>query len=456
MDENLLTTFARQGTELLYQDDPFLYDLLEREYQRQANTLALVASSSIVDPSVLACEGLSPVNVTAEGYPGRRFHAGCKLIDEIEQLAIDRAKQIFGAQYANVQPHCASSANEIVMMGLLKPGDTILGMELQYGGHLTHGARASISGQYFTAVGYGVGEAGLLDYDQVHKLAEESRPQLIVCGATAYPRVIDFKRFREIADDVGALLLADITHIAGLVTAGLHPSPIDFAHFTTTCTHKQLCGPRGGLILMGKDSHSLAPDGKRTLSELIQSAVFPLLQGAPVPNVIAAKARAFARAGTGDFKILAERILTDARSLAGYFIEKGYDLICGGTDNHIVLIDLAHRGPTGAIAESALEESHIIVNKNKVPGDKRSSLVTSGIRLGTNSVAIRKMGPAEMKRCADLIDKVLTSIEVLGERDYRLDKRVRDSVRNDVKNLCEEFPIPRYPLLKATAADGTV
>jgi glycine hydroxymethyltransferase len=452
MKESILTTLARQGVELLQEDDTLLYDLLEREYHRQANTLALVASSSIVDPSVLACEGMHPVNVTAEGYPGRRFHAGCKVIDEIEQLAIDRAKQIFGAQYACVQPHCASSANEIVMFGLLKPGDTIMGMELQYGGHLTHGASASISGQYFNAVGYGVGEGGFIDYNQVHKLAKECRPQLIICGATAYPRVIDFKRFREIADDVGAFLLADITHVAGLVVANLHPSPIDFAHFTTTCTHKQLNGPRGGLILMGKDHLNLAPDGKRTLSQLIQSAVFPLFQGAPVPNVIAAKARAFARASTPAFKILANQIVTNAKALAVYCVEKGYEVISGGTDNHIVVIDLGPRGLTGAIAEHALEESHIIVNKNKVPGDKKSSLVTSGIRLGTNSVAVRKMGPDEMKRCADLIDKVLTSITVLGDRDHTLDSRVIDSVRDEVSRLCKEFPIPRYPLPKSISA----
>jgi len=445
MSESVLETFARRGIELLHQDDSVLYELLEREYQRQANTLALVASSSIVDPSVLACEGMVPVNVTAEGYPGNRFHAGCKIIDEIEQLAIDRARHAFKAQYANVQPHCASSANEIVMFGLLKPGDTILGMELQSGGHLTHGARSSISGQYFNAVAYGVGENGFLDYEQVHRLAEEHKPQLIICGATAYPRVIDFKRFREIADDVGAFLLADITHIAGLVVAGLHPSPIDFAHFTTTCTHKQLYGPRGGLILIGKDHLNPTRDGKRTLSQMIQNAVFPLLQGAPVPNVIAAKARALAMAATEDAKLLANRIVTNARALAKDFIEKGYDVISGGTDNHIVVLNLVPRNLTGVVAENALEDSHIIVNRNKIPGDKRPPLVTSGIRLGTNSVAIRGMGAGEMKECADLMDKVLTSIDILGERNYTLDKNVADQVRDDVKNLCARFPLSRYP-----------
>lgn len=449
MNEPILTTFARRGVELLYQDDAVLYELLEREYRRQANTLALVASSSVVDPSVLACEGMVPVNVTAEGYPGRRFHAGCDLIDEIEQLAIERAKQAFQAQYANVQPHSASSANEIVMLSLLKPGDAILGMELQSGGHLTHGAKASISGQYFKAFGYGVGDDGLLDYDQVSELAERCKPRLIVCGATAYPRAINFERFREIADRVDAFLLADITHIAALVIAGLHPSPINVAHFTTTCTHKQIYGPRGGLILMGRDHLGPSPDPKRTLSETIQSAVFPLLQGAPVPNVIAAKARALARATTPDFKALAEAIAANARDLAGSLRARGYDLVSGGTDNHIVLINLLSRNLTGVVAEKALEESHIIVNKNKVPGDNKSPLVTSGIRLGTNSVAARGMGAAQMERCADLIERVLTSIDAAGERDYKLDARVRDEVRAEVKLLCEEFPIPRYPVPRA-------
>jgi len=446
MNEPRLTTFARRGVELLREEDTGLYELLDQEYQRQAQTLALVASSSIVDPSVLACEGMAPVNVTAEGYPGRRFHAGCKFIDEIEQLAIERAKKAFQAQYANVQPHSASLANEIVMFGLLNPGDTVLGMELQSGGHLTHGAKASISGQYFKAVGYGLSGEELIDYDEVHRLARQCRPKLIICGATAYPRVIDFRRFREIADDVGAFLLADITHIAGLVVAGLHPSPIDCAHFTTTCTHKQLYGPRGGLILMGRDHLDLAPDRKRTLSGMVQSAVFPLLQGAPVPNAIAAKARALGMVLTTDFKALAARILDNARALAACFIERDYRLISGGTDNHIVLLDLTPRALTGAVAERALEESNIIVNKNKVPGDRKSAHVTSGIRLGTNSVALREMGPGEMKQCVGLIDKTLTSVAVRGESDYSLDRGSRESVRAEVRLLCERFPIPRYPM----------
>jgi glycine hydroxymethyltransferase len=447
MSETILTAFARQGVDLLRQEDPALCRLLEQEYERQTTTLAMVASSSIVDPSVLACEGTVPVNVTAEGYPGRRFHAGCQFIDEIEQLAIDRAKAAFKAQYANVQPHSASLANEIVMFSLLKPGDTILGMQLQYGGHLTHGAKASISGRYFNAIGYGLNEEGFIDYDQVSRLAHEVRPRLIICGATAYPRIIDFRRFREIADEVGAFLLADITHTAGLVVAGLHPSPIDHAHFTTTCTHKQLYGPRGGLILIGRDSDNPSPDGRSTLAELMQSAVFPMVQGAPIPNMLAAKARALARVVRPEFHILAKQIIANGRALAACFVNKGYPVVSGGSDNHIVLLDVAARGLTGLIAERALEACNVIVNKNKIPGDKKSTLVTSGIRLGTNSVARRGMGAAEMKECANLIDKVLGSLDVFGDYKYALGSATKESVQDTVRQLCRRFPIPYYPMM---------
>ena len=445
MHTNLLHSFAQHGMDLLLQEDAVLYEMLEREYERQRNTLAMVASSSIVDPSVLACEGMMPVNVTAEGYPKRRFHAGCTIIDEIEQLAIERARLAFKAQYANVQPHCASSANEIVMFSLLKAGDTILGMELEHGGHLTHGAKASVSGQYFKAVGYGLDDEGVIDYEQVYEMARRHRPRLIICGATAYPRVVDFAKFREIADEVGAFLLADITHIAGLVVAGVHPSPIDHAHFTTTCTHKQLYGPRGGLVLIGRDYESPAPDGKRTLSELVQFGVFPLFQGAPVQNVIAAKARAFARLMTPEFQQLAHKIVANARAIAQSFMSKDYKVISNGSDNHIVLVDLTGNGLSGIIAEKALEESNIIVNKNKIPGDRRSATITSGIRPGTNSISLREMGPAEMAHCVGLIDRVLKSVTVLGDREYILDPAVKKSVQSDTRELCEAFPIPRYP-----------
>jgi glycine hydroxymethyltransferase len=443
--ETMLDTFARQGTALLKQEDPSLYKLLEDEYCRQLDTLVMVASCSIAHPSVLTCEGTVGVNVTAEGYPGKRYHAGCEFIDGIEQLAIDRAKEAFKAQYANVQPHCATSANFIIISNLLKAGDCILGMELQYGGHLTHGAKASFSGQYFNAVGYGLDENGFIDYAQVARLAHECQPKLIICGATAYPRLIDFQRFRQIADEVGAFLLADISHTAGLVITGLHPSPIDHAHFTTTCTHKQLFGPRGGLILMGRDYLSPAPDGKRTLSAMLQRAVFPFFQGAPILNAIAAKARALALATTPEFKILARRIVANSGELARCFIDLGYKVISGGSSNHVILLDVASRGLTGVVAERALEESSIIVNKNRIPGDAKSALITSGLRLGTNTIAARGMGNNEMQACAELIHRVLTSIEIIDEQKYYLDNTVKELVQADVRQLCRSFPIPNYP-----------
>jgi glycine hydroxymethyltransferase len=447
MTQPVLGTLARHGIELLWQEDHQLYGLLEDEYARQMNTLVMVASSSIVHPSVLACEGLIAVNVTAEGYPGHRYHAGCEFVDGIEQLAIDRAKIAFSAQYANVQPHSATSANYIVMTSLLRPGDTVLGMELQYGGHLTHGSKVSLSGQYFNAYGYGLDADELIDYEQVARLAREHEPKLIICGATAYSRLIDFHRFRQIADETGAFLLADISHTAGLVIAGLHPNPIDEAHFTTTCTHKQLYGPRGGLILMGRDHSSLAPDGKRTLAETMQRAVFPFFQGAPILNAMAGKARALAIAVTPEFRILAERIVSNAQALAQCFLQKGYRVISGGTSNHIVVLDVASRGLTGVIAERALEQCGIIVNKNRIPGDNKSAFVTSGVRLGTNTLAARGMGASEMRECAQLINRVLGAIEILGDRDYYLNSSLSESIRIEVKRICGRFPLPCYPSL---------
>lgn len=445
-DTKLLTEFARQGIDLLQRDDPDLYGLLDQEYHRQNNTLAMIAASSIADPSVLVCEGMAISNVTTEGYPGARFHAGCGIVDGVEQLAIERAKTVFGARYANVQPYSGSSANAAVLFGLLKPGDTLLGLDLNSGGHLTHGAKASVSGQYFNAVGYGLDQQGYIDYDEVYRLARKCRPKLIISGASAYPRTIDFKRFREIADETGAYLLADISHIAGLVATGLHPSPIDHAHFTTTSTYKQLYGPRGGLILIGRDHDSAAPGGKKTLADMVQRAIFPFFQGTPNLSAIAAKARAMAMAASPAFKNLTEQIVSDAQSLAECFVKQGYRVLTGGTDNHIVLINVLASGVTGVIAERALESCNIIVNKNRVAGDTKSALVTSGMRLGTNSLALRGMGADEMVECAGLIDRVLSSVQVLGERDYALDTVIEKSVQADVKELCRRFPIPRYPI----------
>ena len=443
---NRLAKFVGQGIEELSKDDPALYDLLDGEYERQTSVLTMVAASSVVDPSVLICGSMVPMNVTAEGYPNARFHAGCRVIDKIEQLAIDRAKAAFGARYANVQAHSATTANQIVMCSMLKAGDTLLGMELSNGGHLTHGSKASISGQYFNAIGYGLHENGAIDYEQVRRLAHEHKPGLIICGTTSYPRVIDFKKFRAIADEVGAYLLADITHIAGLVVAGEHPSPLDHAHFTTTCTHKQLYGPRAALILMGKDFDRLAADGKTTLSEKLQKAVFPFFQGAPHLHTISGMARALGMVVRPEFKKLAKIIVDDARGLAKNFIDLGYRVITGGTDNHLVVIDVLEKGLTGIVAERALEDCGIVVNKNRIPGDQKSPTITSGIRIGTNSLARREMTPSDMAACAQLVHRVLAATRPVNEREYVIDETAANAVRAEVKELCRRFPIPNYPV----------
>ena len=446
MNEHILAQFAQQGIGHLRSDDPALYGLLAREYQRQNRTLAMVAASSIAHPSVLICEGLVAGNVTTEGYPGARFHAGCQYVDEIERLAVKRARAAFRASYANVQPHSGTSANQIVMFNLLKPGDGILGLDLNSGGHLTHGAKASVAGRYFNAVGYGLDGEGLLDYERVRALAHDYKPKLIICGASSYPRSIDFKLFREIADEVGAFLLADVSHIAGLIVAGEHASPVDEAHFTTTSTYKQLYGPRGGLILMGKDHEAPGPDGKKTLAEVIQQAVFPFFQGTPNLGAVAAKARALHIVQTQEFWQLAGRVVENAKVLAAHFADKGYRVLTGGTDNHLVLIDVLCSGVTGIVAERALEECDIIINKNVIPNDKKSPGVTSGIRLGTNSLSLRGMGRAEMGQCAELVHQVLSAVVVLGDRHYELSEGVKNSVRDGVARLCKLFPIPHYPV----------
>lgn len=441
-----LARFTRAAIERLEQVDPELFGILDDEYRRQANVLTMVASSSIADPTALICEALTPMNVTAEGYPGRRFHAGCRHIDQIEQLAIDRVKQVFGAQFANVQAMTASSANEVVMFSALKPGDTLLGMDLDSGGHLTHGSKASISGQVFNAVGYGLDSNERLDYDRAHELALEHKPKLIICGTTAYAREVDWARFRAMADEVGAYVLADITHIAGLVAAGIHPSPIDVAHFTTTCTHKQLYGGRGGLIMIGKDHDQPAHDDpKRTLAQLIQNRVFPYFQGAPNQSSIAAKARGMGYVASPEFKQVAQRIVDLSRALAAAFMERGYRVITGGTDNHIVVVDVLQRGITGVNAEKALEDCGIVVNKNRIPFDEKPPSVTSGIRLGTNGLAIREMEPADMVECVEVIDDILTHLDQEGDREYRVDPAAASRAEAEVARLCALRPIRTYP-----------
>ena len=440
-----LARFAQVAVERLQSQDPELYTILDNEYRRQAGVLSMVASSSIADPSALFCEASTAMNVTAEGYPGRRFHAGCRHIDEIEQLAIDRVCKVFGARYANVQPMTATSANEVVMFSVLKAGDTLLGMELDSGGHLTHGSKASLSGQVFKAYGYGLDENERLNYEQARQLALEHKPKLIICGTTAYAREIDWSKFRAIADEVGAYVLADITHIAGLVAAGIHPSPIDHAHFTTTCTHKQLYGGRGGLIMIGKDADTLGPDGKRTLAELSNKMVFPFFQGAPNQSSIAAKARGMGFVGSPAFKAVAQRVVALSKALAAAFSDKGYRVITGGTDNHIVVVDTFQKGMTGVNAEKSIEDCGIIVNKNRIPFDKNPPSVTSGIRLGTNGLAIREMEPSDMAECVDIIHDVLTHTEQASHTDYTVDPDTKRRALEAVAELCRRRPITTYP-----------
>ncbi|MEV0780199.1 serine hydroxymethyltransferase [Streptomyces sp. NPDC050433] len=439
-----LGPFLQGGADLLALEDPLLHRALTAEHNRQNDTLMMVASSSIVDPSILACMSSVAMNVTAEGLPGARYHAGCREIDPVEQYAIDRAMAVFGARYANVQAHSATTANYAVLSALLDPGDVILGMKLDQGGHLTHGYPVAYSGTYFKAVNYGIDDAGRIDYEQVRELALEHRPKMIICGATAYPRTVEFARFREIADEAGALLLADISHIAGLVATGLHPSPIDHAHITTTCTHKQLGGPRGALIMSGRDADT--PTGKRgkPLSQQLSRAVFPYFQGAPVLPAIAAKARMLHLVQGEEYRATARRIVDNAALLAEALTELGYRVITGGTDNHIVLLDFIGSPLSGLVVERALEEVGIVVNKNHIPGDPRPSAVTSGVRIGTNSIAQRGFGALEMRQCARLIDSVLRAVRPLGDRDYELEEFTRQAARTEVRKLTSQFPIPRY------------
>ncbi|WP_283138055.1 serine hydroxymethyltransferase [Rhizohabitans arisaemae] len=439
-----LAEFHRRATEELSAEDPDLFLLLEREMSRQRSTLAMVAACSTAPPSVLACAGSALANVTTEGYPGGRFHAGCDVVDAVERLAVTRAREAFGASYANVQPHSGSSANLAVLFSLLRPGDTVLGMDLDAGGHLTHGSPASVVGRYFTAVGYGVGPDGHVNLHEVAELARRHRPKMIICGASSYPRVVDFAGFRRIADEVGCWLMADISHVAGLVVAGEHPSPVPHAHVTTTSTYKQLYGPRGGLILSGPDADRPGPGTNATLAGTLQRAVFPRAQGTPDLAAVAAKARAFAALATPGFRALARRVRLDAAALAVELQDRGQNLITGGTDNHLVMIDVGAKGYTGVVIEQALEECGIIVNKNRIVGDRKSARVTSGIRLGTNTLALRGMEPADMAVCAELYCQAVGAVDQLDDVNYRLDPVTRDEIRVTVNGLCETFPLPGY------------
>ena len=419
--------------------DPELYNILIREVVREKATLELIASENFVSYPVLEMAGGVMTNKYAEGYPGRRYYGGCEHVDEAENLARDRAKKLFNAEYVNVQPHSGSQANMAVLLTFLKTGDLIMGLDLAHGGHLTHGSPVNFSGKLFNVVSYQVDrKTGRVIFDEVRKLAKEHRPKLIICGGSAYPRFIEFQDFKNIADEIGAFLMADIAHPAGLIATGLHPSPMPFCDVVTTTTHKTLRGPRGGMIMMGKDMENpfgvVAPKSGRVknMSELIDSMVMPGIQGGPLMHIIAAKAVAFGEALQPSFKVYTNQIVKNAQALADAFLKKDYHLVSGGTDTHVILIDLTNKGITGKAAELALEKAGITVNKNMVPFDERSPFVTSGIRIGTPAVTTRGFKEEQMLIICDLIDQIIVDPE---------NDNIINHVNATVKELCYSFPL---------------
>ncbi|MCG0275759.1 MAG: serine hydroxymethyltransferase [Thermosediminibacteraceae bacterium] len=408
--------------EILKVVDPEIASAIQNEMKRQQNHLEMIASENFVSKAVMEAQGSVLTNKYAEGYPGKRYYGGCEFVDVVENLARERAKKLFGAEHVNVQPHSGSQANTAVYFSALNVGDKVMGMNLAHGGHLTHGSPVNFSGKYFNFIPYGVSkETGYLDYDELEALAEEHKPKMIVAGASAYPRIIDFARIAEIAKKVGAYLMVDMAHIAGLVAAGLHPNPVPVSDFVTTTTHKTLRGPRGGMIL-----------SKKEYAQLIDKAIFPGIQGGPLMHVIAAKAVCFKEAGTEEFRKYQEQVVKNAKALAKALIERGYNLVTGGTDNHLILVDLRNKNITGAEAEKLLDEVGITVNKNAIPYDPEKPNVTSGIRIGTPALTSRGMKEAEMEEIAELIDITLT---------YRDDEVKKAKVAKAVKNLCERFPL---------------
>ncbi|MHC5226307.1 serine hydroxymethyltransferase [Ignatzschineria sp. LJL83] len=405
--------------------DPALFNAVEQENKRQQDHIELIASENYCSPLVMELQGSQLTNKYAEGYPGKRYYGGCEFVDIAEDLAIERAKQLFNADYANVQPHSGSQANGAVYLALLNAGDTVLGMSLDHGGHLTHGAKVNFSGRTYNAVHYGVNNEGLIDYDEVERLALEHKPKMIVAGFSAYSKTLDFKRFREIADKVGAYLFTDIAHVAGLVAVGLYPNPIEYADVVTTTTHKTLRGPRGGLILS---------KNRPELAKKLNSAIFPGIQGGPLMHVIAAKAVAFLEALQPEFKEYQQQVITNAKTMARVFQSRGYKIVSNGTDNHLMLVDLIDRGLTGKQADEALGRANITVNKNSVPNDPQSPFVTSGIRIGTPAITTRGFKEAQCDLLANWICDVLDNIE---------DDSVIDRVANNVVGLCDKFPV--YP-----------
>ncbi|MDY2932985.1 MAG: serine hydroxymethyltransferase [Anaerovoracaceae bacterium] len=400
--------------------DSEIAEAIEAEVARQNSHIELIASENWVSKAVMAAMGSPFTNKYAEGYPGKRYYGGCECVDVAENLAIERAKKLFGCEYVNVQPHSGAQANMAVFFAVLKPGDTFMGMNLSDGGHLSHGSKVNMSGKYFNPVAYGVDENGFIDYDQVRQIALECKPKMIVCGASAYCRAIDFKRLREIADEVGAYLMADIAHIAGLVAAGLHQSPIEYAHITTTTTHKTLRGPRGGMIM---SSQAVADELK------LNKAVFPGIQGGPLMHVIAAKAVCFKEALQPEFKVYQQNIVANAKALSDGLIKRGISIVSGGTDTHLMLVDLVNTGITGKEMEALLEEANITCNKNTIPNDPQSPNVTSGVRLGTAAVTSRGMNTEDMDRLAEAISLVIK------------DADSREKAKQIVAELTAKYPL---------------
>ncbi|MCP1202130.1 serine hydroxymethyltransferase [Acetobacter oryzoeni] len=413
----------------LAQTDPDVAAAIEGELKRQQEGIELIASENMASEAVLQAQGSVLTNKYAEGYPGRRYYGGCVEVDKVENLAIDRVKTLFGAAFANVQPHSGANANQAAFMAMGKPGDTVLGMSLAAGGHLTHGAAPNYSGKWFNSVQYGVRQQdGMLDYEEMERLAREHKPSIIVAGGSAYPRIIDFARFRRIADEVGAFLMVDMAHFAGLVAAGLYPNPLEHAHIVTSTTHKTLRGPRGGLILTNDEA----------LAKKINSAVFPGLQGGPLMHVIAGKAVAFGEALRPEFKEYQKAVQKNAAVLAEVLVERGFDIVTGGTDSHLILVDLRPKKVTGKAAEQALERAGITANKNAIPFDPEKPAITSGVRLGSPAATARGFREEEFRQVGEMIDEVLTALAASGGEG---NSEVENAVHKRVKALCAKFPI---------------
>jgi glycine hydroxymethyltransferase len=424
------------------QRDQQIFDIIRQELERQRHGIELIASENFTSLQVMQAMGNVMTNKYAEGYPGKRYYAGCEIVDQSEQLAIDRAKQIFGAAYANVQPHSGAQANAAVMLAILQPGDKILGLDLSMGGHLTHGSSVNYSGKLYEPHFYGVNkETGLVEYDKMEEIANREKPKLIVCGASAYSRDWDYKRIREIADQVGAFVLADIAHPAGLIAKGLLNSPFEHCHFVTTTTHKTLRGPRGGMIMMGKDFENpfglKTPKGEiRLMSSLIDTAVFPGIQGGPLEHVIAAKAVSFFEILSDEYDVYAKQMLKNAQSMAKSFVNRGYQIISGGTDNHLMLIDLRNKNISGKKAEQTLVKAEITANKNMVPFDDKSAFITSGIRVGVPAITTRGLKEGHMEQIVDWIDQLLMDAD---------NEALITKVRGEVNSFMQQFPL--YPEL---------